>query len=46
MRHGYLEYGFGFTKTWKDKFSAYAQFVIRNAGRTGVGVQGGLMYKL
>lgn len=46
MRHGYLEYGFGFTKTWKDRFSAYAQFVIRNAGRTGVGVQGGLMYKL
>lgn len=46
MRHGYLEYGFGLTKAWKDRFSAYGQFVIRNAGRTGIGVQGGLMYKL
>ncbi len=46
MRHGFLEYGFGFTKSWKDRFSGYLQFVIRNGGRTGVGFQGGLMYKL
>ena len=46
MRHGFLEYGVGATKTWKDRLSGYLQFVVRNVGRTGVGFQGGLMYKL
>ncbi len=46
MRHGYLEYGFGATKTWKDRFSAYLQFVVRNIGRTGIGFQGGMMFRL
>lgn len=46
MRHGFLQYGIGATKTWKDRFSAYFQFIIRNGGRTGVGFQGGLNYKL
>ena len=45
MRHGFLEYGIGATKTWKDRFSGYVQVVLRNGGRTGVGFQGGLMYK-
>lgn len=46
MRHGFLEYGIGFTRSWKERFSGYIQFVIRNGGRTGVGFQGGLMYRL
>ncbi len=46
MRHGFLQYGIGATKTWKDRFSAYFQFIIRNGGRTGVGFQGGLNFKL
>lgn len=46
MRHGFLEYGLGFTKTWKERFSGYLQVVLRNGGRTGVGFQGGLMYRI
>lgn len=46
MRHGFLEYGIGVTKTWKERFSGYLQIVLRNGGRTGVGFQGGLMYRL
>ena len=46
MRHGFLEYGIGVTKSWKDRFSGYLQIVLRNGGRTGIGFQGGLMYRL
>lgn len=46
MRHGFLEYGIGVTKTWKDRFSGYLQIVLRNGGRTGVGFSGGLMFRL
>ena len=46
MRHGFLEYGIGVTKNWKDRFSGYLQVVLRNGGRTGIGFQGGLMYRL
>jgi hypothetical protein len=45
MRHGYIEYGVGSTKTWKDRLSSYAQIVLRNGGRTGVGFQLGLSWK-
>jgi hypothetical protein len=45
MRHGYFEYGFGGTKTFKDRFASYVQIVLRNAGRTGVGFQLGLSWK-
>ncbi|MDR1167480.1 MAG: hypothetical protein LBK53_01135, partial [Heliobacteriaceae bacterium] len=45
MRHGYLEYGIGATKTWQDRLSSYVQFVVRNGGRTGVGFQLGLSWK-
>jgi len=44
MRHGYLQYGFGANKTWKDRLSSYVQIVIRNGGRTGVGFQLGAQY--
>ena len=46
MRHGYIQYGFGATKTWKDKISSYIQIVFRNGGRTGVGFQLGLNIRI
>lgn len=46
MRHGFIEYGLGFTKSFKERFSGYFQIVFRNGGRSGVGFQGGLMYRL
>lgn len=44
MRHGYIQYGIGATKTWKDRLSSYVQLVFRNGGRTGIGVQLGAQY--
>ena len=44
MRHGYLQYGIGVTKTWKDQLSSYFQITFRNGGRTGVGFQLGFQY--
>ena len=44
MRHGYIQYGIGATKTWKDRFNSYVQLVFRNGGRTGIGVQLGAQY--
>ena len=44
MRHGYIKYGVGVTKTWKDRLSSYFQINLRNGGRTGVGFQLGLKY--
>ena len=45
MKHGVIEYGVGATKTWKDRYMGYFQFVIRNGGRTGVGFQLGMQIK-
>ena len=44
MRHGYINYGIGATKTWKDRLTSYFQINFRNGGRTGVGFQLGLNY--
>lgn len=44
MRHGYIQYGVGATKIWKDRLNSYAQVTLRNGGRTGVGFQLGLQY--
>ena len=44
MRHGYLQYGLGVTKTWKDRFNSYFQLTFRNGGRTGIGFQLGAQY--
>lgn len=44
MRHGYIQYGLGGTKTIKDNLASYAQVMFRNAGRTGVAFQIGLQY--
>lgn len=44
MKHGYIQYGLGVTKTWKDRLNSFFQIVFRNGGRTGVGFQLGLNY--
>lgn len=44
MKHGYIQYGVGVTKTWKDRLNSFFQIVFRNGGRTGVGFQLGLNY--
>lgn len=44
MRHGYIQYGIGATKTWKDRFNSYLQITFRNGGRTGIGFQLGAQY--
>lgn len=44
MKHGYVNYGVGFTKTWKDRLSSFFQINLRNGGRTGVGFQLGFNY--
>ena len=44
MKHGYIQYGVGITKTWKDRLNSFFQIVFRNGGRTGVGFQLGLNY--
>ncbi len=44
MKHGYIEYGVGAAKTFKDRFMSYIQVVIRNAGRSGVGFQLGFSW--
>ncbi len=44
MRHGYIEYGVGATKTIKDRLHSYVQITMRNGGRTGVGFQLGLSW--
>ncbi len=46
MDRGYIQYGFGFTKRFTDRFAGYFQTVFRNVGRTGVGFQLGLNFKL
>ena len=44
MRHGYLQYGIGATKTWKDRLASFFQVSIRNGGRTGIGFQLGFKF--
>lgn len=46
MSNGYLQYGFGMTKSFSDRFNMYAQATMRNIGRTGVVCQGGLNWRL
>ncbi len=45
MNHGYIEYGIGATKTWKERLSAHLQVTLRNGGRTGVGLQTGASFR-
>ena len=46
MEHGYIQYGLGVNKKFNERFSGFAQCVVRNAGRTGVGFQAGFQWKL
>ena len=46
MDRGYLQYGIGVNKTFTDRFSGYFQTVIRNVGRTGIGLQLGFNWQL
>ncbi len=46
IKHPYIEYGLGVVKSFKDRFSGYFQFTIRNGGRTGIGFMGGIQFKL
>lgn len=41
MDRGYIQYGLGFVKKFTDRTSGYLQAVLRNVGRTGVGLQMG-----
>jgi hypothetical protein len=45
MRHGYLEYGIGATKSFNDRFFGSGQITLRNGGRTGVAFNVGLNYR-
>lgn len=46
MERGYIQYGIGFTKKFTDRASGYFQAVLRNVGRTGVGLQAGFLFRL
>lgn len=45
MDRGYIQYGLGFNKKFGDRFSGFLQAVIRNVGRTGVGLQAGFQWQ-
>lgn len=46
MDRGYIQYGLGFNKKFDDRFSGFLQAVIRNVGRTGIGLQAGFQWRL
>ena len=41
----YVEYGAGLKKNLGERFTGYAEAVMRNGGRTGISFQGGLTFK-
>ena len=45
MDRGYIQYGLGFNKRFGDRFSGFLQAVIRNVGRTGIGLQAGFQWQ-
>ena len=42
----YVEYGVGVQKQWKDKFTGYAQAMLRNGGRNGISLTAGFKWTL
>lgn len=46
LRYGFLQYGVGFIRTWKDRCLAYGQVTLRQGGFTGIAFWGGLAYRL
>jgi len=45
LKTGYLQYGFGLSKTLTERFRMYAQATIRNMGRNGIVCQGGFNWR-
>lgn len=46
MKYGYIAYGVGVVKSWKERFLGYLQITIFNGGINGIGFQGGIAYKI
>lgn len=44
LNYGFLQYGVGFIKSFKDRLLAYGQVTLRNGGLTGIAFWGGLSY--
>ena len=42
----YIEYGAGVQKRWGDRFTGFGQFVARNIGRNGIGLNLGLRWSV
>ena len=42
----YVEYGLGIQKRWKDRFTGYAQAMLRNGGRNGIALTAGFKWIL
>ncbi len=42
----YVEYGLGIQRNWKDKFTGFAQAMVRNGGRNGVALTFGFRWAL
>ena len=42
----YVEYGVGVQRSWKDKFTAYGQALVRNGGRTGIALTAGFRWMI
>lgn len=42
----YVEYGLGLQRTWAERFTAYGQAMVRNGGRNGVMLSGGMRWSL
>lgn len=42
----YVEYGIGLQRCWNDKFSAYGQAMVRNAGKNGIALTAGFRWAI
>lgn len=42
----YAEYGIGVQRSWKEKFTAFGQAMLRNGGRTGIAFTAGFRWAL
>ncbi len=42
----YVEYGLGIQKTYKDKFTGFAQAMVRNGGRNGIALSFGFKWAI
>lgn len=42
----YVEYGVGLQRNWKDRFTGFAQAMVRNGGRNGVALTFGFRWAI